>query len=80
LDVGVLPYFFVLFLLGESAFIWSSLNGWLISLVDFLDFVIGVSVEWVDLSRWFSGLLGHFSGRTILGFFDPGVVVGGGGC
>jgi len=80
LDVGVLPYCFVLFLLGEAGFFVGSSVGWLIELVDCLVFVRGVFVELVSLSRWFPGLLGHFSGKIILGSFDPGVVVGGGGC
>lgn len=80
LDVGVLPHFFVLFLLGEAGSFLGSFIGWFIELVDCLVFVYGVLVELAYLSRWFPGLLGHFSGRIILGSFDPSLVVGGGGC
>ncbi len=80
LDVGVLPYFFVLFFLGESGFILGSLIGWFISLLDFLVFVSGVSVELVSLSLWFHRFSAHFACRIILGSFGPSLVVGGGGC
>lgn len=80
LDVGVLPYFFVFFLLGEAGFFFGSFIGWLIELVDCLVFVRGVFVKLVSLSRWFAGFAGHFTDRIILGSFDPGVVVGGSGC
>lgn len=80
LDVGVLPYFFVLFLLDESGFILGSLIGWFIWLVDFLDFVLGVSVELVPLSYWVHWFDVHFPGRVVLGFFGPSFAAGGGGC
>ena len=80
LDVGVLPYCFVLFLLGESAYYLNSFIGWFMGLVDFLDFVIGVLVELVSLSFWLSRFSVHFSGRVLLGFVGRRLVAGGGGC
>ncbi len=80
LDVGVLPYFFLLFLLDEVGFFLGSVISWFIGLVDFLVFHFGVIVELVYLSSRFPRLLGHFSGRVILGSVEPSLVVGGGGC
>lgn len=80
LDVGVLTYFFVLFLLDESGHFLSSLIGWFIRLVDFLDFVCCVSVKLVYLSRWFHRLAVHFSGSVVFSSLGPGLVLGGGGC
>jgi hypothetical protein len=77
LDVGVLPYFFALFLLGEAGFFLGSFIGWLIELVDCLVFVRGVFVELFSLSRWFPGFIGHFLSRFSLG---SGLIFGGGGC
>lgn len=80
LDVGVLPHFFVLFLLGESGFFLGSFVGWFIELVDFLIFVSGVFVGLVPLSRWLHRFVGRFSCRFVLGSLDPSLVAGGGGC
>ena len=80
LDVGVLPYFFVLFLLGESVHSLCSFIGWFIRLIDFLDFVFGVLVESVSLRFGFPSFSVHFSNEITLGSFDPSLFVGGGGC
>ncbi len=80
LDVGVLPYFFVLFLLGNSACFLSSCIGSFIRLVDCLDFGFGILVELVSLDLWFHRFSVHFSAREVLGFVCPSSVVGGGGC
>lgn len=80
LDVGVLPYFFVLFLLAESVYSLSSFIGWFIRLVDFLGFVFGVIVELVVLSFWFDWLVFGFGGRVLLLSFGPSLAAGGGGC
>ena len=80
LDVGVLPYCFVLFLFGESAYFLGSFSGWFIRLGDFLGFVSGALVELISLSYRFHWVVGHFSGRVIPGFFNLSLVAGGGGC
>ena len=80
LDVGVLPYCFVLFLSGESGYLWGSFINWFIRLVDFLDFGLGILVELVSLRFWFHRLSVHFSGRVILGSYVLSLVYGGGGC
>jgi hypothetical protein len=80
LDVGVLPYCFVLFLLDESAYLLGSFVNWFIRLVDFFDFDYGVLVESVSLSFWFHRLAVHFSGRVVLGVYCPRLVAGGGEC
>ena len=77
LDVGVLPHFFVLFLLGEAGFFLGLSVGWCIGLVDCLVFVGGVIVELAYLRSWFPGLLGRFLSRFSLG---SGLIFGGGGC
>jgi hypothetical protein len=77
LDVGVLPYCFVLFLLGEAGFFLGSFIAWFIELVDCLFFVSDVLVELVSLSRWFAGFIGLFLSRFTLGL---GLICGGGGC
>jgi hypothetical protein len=46
LDVGVLTYCFVLFLLDESGHLWCSLVGWLSDLVDSLSFGFRSLVKW----------------------------------
>lgn len=80
LDVGVVTCCFVLFLLDESGYFLSSLIGWFIRLVDFLDFVFGALVELVPLRFWLHRLAVHFSSRVVLGSFNPSLVAGGGGC
>jgi len=81
LDVGVLSYCFVLFLLGEAGFFLSSFIGSFIGsfirLVDFTVFVSGALVELVSLSRWFAGFVSHFLSGFSLG---SGLIFGGGGC
>ncbi len=77
LDVGVLPYCFLLSLLGEAVSIFGSFIGWLMELVDCLILVRWVLTGLVSLCRWFSGLLGRYLGRS---FFAPVLVFGGGGC
>jgi hypothetical protein len=80
LDVGVLPHCFVLFLLDKTVFVSGLFVGWFIELVDCLIFVRGVFVKLVDLSRWLPGFIGHSLRGFIVGFCDPGLVAGGGGC
>jgi hypothetical protein len=80
LDVGVHPYCFLLFLLGESGCFFTSFLGWLIRLVDFLDFVFGVFVELSSLNCGFRRFSVHSSVSIVLGFFGPSLVAGGGGC
>jgi hypothetical protein len=80
LDVGVLPYFFVLFLLDESVYSLSSFVGWFIRLVDLLGFVLGVVFGSVVLSFWFDWLVVHFGGKVLLVSFYTGLAAGGGGC
>ena len=77
LDVGVLPYFFVIFSLGEAGSFWDLFVGWFMGLVDFLVFGFGVFVGLVSLSRCFAGFIGHFLSRSSLG---SGLIFGGGGC
>jgi hypothetical protein len=80
LDVGVLPYFLVLFLLGESVYSLGSFIGWFIRLIGCLGFVLGVLVYSVALSFWFAWLVFGFGGRVVLLSFDPSLAAGGGGC
>ena len=80
LDVGVLPYFFVLFLLGEAVYSLGLFIGWFIRLVVIIGFVFGVLVGSVVLSFWFDWLVVHFGGRILLVSFDTGLAAGGGGC
>jgi hypothetical protein len=77
LDVGVLSYCFVLFLLGEADLFLGSFIGWSIRLIDFTVFVSGALVELVSLSRWFAGFVSHFLSGFSLG---SGLIFGGGGC
>ncbi len=85
LDVGVLPYCFVLFLLDELSHLWCSLVGWLSELVDSLSFGFRSLVKW-----WWCGSLvepleldssvvysGEYWGRSSCAH---GLVSGGGGC
>ena len=80
LDVGVLPYCFLLFLLGESGCFFSSFTGWLIRLVDFLNFGFSVSVESSSLSFGFLRNSVHFPVGIVLRSLDPSLIAGGGGC
>ena len=77
LDVGVLPSFFVLFLLRKSLCSYRSFLGSFISSVVFVSFVVGVIVELVSQSFRFQRLMVQFPGGD---FFGPELVAGGGGC
>lgn len=80
LDVGVLPYFFVLFLLGNSVYLLSSFIGWFTRLIGFLDFDFRVLIKSVSWSFCFPRFSVHFSNEVTLGSIGPSLVSGGGGC
>ena len=77
LDVGVLPYCFLLLLVGEAVLIFGSFIGRLMKWVDYLDLVRGDFVELVSLSRWFPWVLDRFSSWSSHGSDSA---FGGGGC
>lgn len=80
LDVGVLPYFFVLFLFSELSSFLDLLVNWFIGLVGFLVILLSVLVEVVHLSSWFLRLAGDFFSRFSRVSFELSLVAGGGGC
>lgn len=81
LDVGVLPYCFVLFSWGESIHCFRPFISWFIRLVGFLELSFEVLVE---LASWSLRLFFAESGLLAVGiacrFFGPASVVGGGQC
>jgi hypothetical protein len=80
LDVGVLPYFFLLFLFSELSSFFSFVVSWFIGLVDFVVFHFLVLVELVYLSSWFLSLVGRFLSRFFYSSYSQSLVTGGGGC
>jgi hypothetical protein len=88
LDVGVLPYFFVLFLLDEAGYFLSSFIGWFLGLVGSLRYYFrslvkswcyGSLVESLDLGSsviCLSRLLGSSGGSS----FELSLVAGGVEC
>jgi hypothetical protein len=89
LDVGVLPYCFVLFLLAESGSFLGSLVGSLLGLVESLRFIFRYLVQWVwvdlfvesldlvFLVDWLSDSLGKISSCSAFGL---SLSFGGVGC
>ncbi len=79
LDVGVLTYAFVFILYDAVSSIFGFMVGRFVGLIDSLVVVFGVLVEWIDLDFRFLRFA-SFLGRSVLGFFGVGLMVGGAGC
>ena len=85
LDVGVLPYCFVLFLLAELSHLWCSFVGWMLEWVDSLRSEFHSMVGWwchcsLVESLGLGSLVRFTGGVHCRSSFEQGLVAGGGGC
>lgn len=79
LDVGVLPYFFLLFWFNRLRSPFDFLVSWFTGLIDLLVFSFGSLAELDYLSAWILGFV-KFQSKFVLGVIGLGLVAGGGGC